>query len=68
MLLALCSNFKKEVCAKEELISVLGKKKIDVLLTLGAGDIGNLVQPIKNMLNWWKDYLLYLNGHLFLVY
>ena len=51
MLLALCSNSKKEVCAKEELLSVLEKKNIDVLLTLGAGDIGTLVQPIKHMLN-----------------
>lgn len=51
MLLDLCSNSKKEVCSKKELLAVLGNKKLDVLLTLGAGDIGTLVEPIKHMLN-----------------
>lgn len=51
MLLELCNNPKKEVCSKEELLSVLNTKDIDVLLTLGAGDIGTLVEPIKHMLN-----------------
>jgi UDP-N-acetylmuramate--alanine ligase len=51
MLLDLCDNPIKEVCSKDELLSVLKNKHIDVLLTLGAGDIGNLVQPIKHMLN-----------------
>ena len=32
-------------------ISVLNTKDIDILLTLGAGDIGTLVEPIKHMLN-----------------
>ena len=50
-ILDLCSNPKKELCAKENLLSALQSKQIDVLLTLGAGDIGNLVQPIKHMLN-----------------
>ena len=51
MLLDLCSNSKKEVCSKQELLAVLGNKELDVLLTLGAGDIGTLVEPIKQMLN-----------------
>ncbi len=51
MLLDLCSNSKKEVCSKQELLAVLGNKELDVLLTLGAGDIGTLVEPIKYMLN-----------------
>ena len=51
MLLDLCHNPKKEFCAKNKLLSVLENKHIDVLLTLGAGDIGTLVQPIKKMLN-----------------
>ncbi|MEC9209493.1 MAG: UDP-N-acetylmuramate--L-alanine ligase [Bacteroidota bacterium] len=50
-LLDLCNNTKKELCSKDELLSVLGKKNLDVLLTLGAGDIGTLVRPIKHMLN-----------------
>jgi UDP-N-acetylmuramate--alanine ligase len=51
MLLDLCNNSRKEICTKDNLISVLEKKKIDILLTLGAGDISNLVRPIKHMLN-----------------
>jgi UDP-N-acetylmuramate--alanine ligase len=51
MLLDLCENSKKELCKKEELLSVLEKKDIDILLTLGAGDIDSMVQPIKHMLN-----------------
>jgi len=51
MLLDLCNNPKKELCSKKELLSTLENKHIDVLLTLGAGDIGTLVQPIKHMLN-----------------
>ena len=51
MLLNLCSNSKKEVCSKQDLLGVLVNKELDVLLTLGAGDIGTLVEPIKNILN-----------------
>ena len=51
MLLDLCDNQKKELCSKDELLFVLERKRIDVLLTLGAGDIGALVQPIKHLLN-----------------
>ena len=51
MLLDLCDNPKKEVCSKDKLLSILDNKDIDVLLTLGAGDIGTLVEPIKHMLN-----------------
>ena len=51
MLLDLCTNPIKEVCSKEELLAVLKNKELDVLLTLGAGDIGTLVEPIKHLLN-----------------
>lgn len=51
MLLDLCNNPIKEVCSKEELLAVLKNKELDVLLTLGAGDIGTLVEPIKYLLN-----------------
>ena len=51
MLLDLCTNPIKEVCSKEELLAVLKNKELDVLLTLGAGDIGTLVEPIKHFLN-----------------
>ena len=51
IILDLCNNPKKELCSKKELLSILENKNIDVLLTLGAGDIASLVQPIKHMLN-----------------
>ncbi|WP_321515245.1 UDP-N-acetylmuramate--L-alanine ligase [Marinifilum fragile] len=38
------------ICTKEELIDLLKQKDLEVLLTLGAGDIDKLVEPIKNML------------------
>ncbi|MDQ2180363.1 UDP-N-acetylmuramate--L-alanine ligase [Marinifilum sp. D714] len=37
-------------CSKKELIDLLEQKDLEVLLTLGAGDIDKLVEPIKNML------------------
>jgi UDP-N-acetylmuramate--alanine ligase len=40
----------KMLCSKHELMDVLAKKKIDVLVTMGAGDIDTFVEPIKNML------------------
>ncbi len=51
MLLDLCTNIQKELCVKEDLLYLLEKKDIDVLLTLGAGDIGKLTAPIKYLLN-----------------
>lgn len=36
---------------KEDLMETLDKLDIDVLATVGAGDIDTFVQPIKNMLN-----------------
>jgi UDP-N-acetylmuramate--alanine ligase len=51
MLLDLCTNPRKETCSKQELLKILQGENLDVLITLGAGDIGTLVQPIKHMLN-----------------
>lgn len=38
---------EKRVCSKEELINVLKTIKTDVLITMGAGDIDTLIEPIK---------------------
>ena len=51
MLFNLCKNSNKELCSKNELLNRLNKSDIDVLLTLGAGDIGTLVNPIQRILN-----------------
>jgi UDP-N-acetylmuramate--alanine ligase len=40
----------KALCRKDELPGILKARKVEVLLTLGAGDIDQLVGPIKNML------------------
>jgi UDP-N-acetylmuramate--alanine ligase len=42
---------EKELCKKEDLLDLLKQKKIEVLMTLGAGDIENYVQPICEILN-----------------
>ncbi len=40
----------KTLCKKEELLDLLKKKGIEVLITLGAGDIDNMVPQIYNIL------------------
>ena len=50
MLAEKCS-IKNEDCSKEQLISILEKKDFEVLLTMGAGDISTMVQPIKALYN-----------------
>ena len=42
---------KKSMCKKEEILDVLSKKDIEVLITLGAGDIDNYVPQICGLLN-----------------
>lgn len=42
---------KKTLCKKSELLDIIrNKKEIEVLLTVGAGDIDQLLQPIKELL------------------
>lgn len=42
---------KKTLCRKEDLLPLLDKKNdIEVLLTIGAGDIDQLLEPIKEIL------------------
>ena len=41
---------QKQNCSKENLLNTLKGQYIQVLLTLGAGDIDQLVEPIRNML------------------
>jgi UDP-N-acetylmuramate--alanine ligase len=40
----------KTSCTKEELLDILKKSKIDVLLTMGAGDIDRMVVPVNHLL------------------
>ncbi|MCX6274879.1 MAG: UDP-N-acetylmuramate--L-alanine ligase [Bacteroidetes bacterium] len=41
----------KALCRKEGVMVELKARKVEVLLTLGAGDIDQLVEPIRNYLN-----------------
>lgn len=41
---------KKTLCNKEELLDILKTKQIEVLVTLGAGDIDQLLPEIKTLL------------------
>jgi UDP-N-acetylmuramate--alanine ligase len=48
MLLDLIEHKDKRLCADDELVEILLKIRPEVLLTLGAGDIDRLVEPIEN--------------------
>lgn len=41
---------KKSICRKNELVNTVEKLDIEVLLTMGAGDIDTLVKPLKDAL------------------
>ena len=43
-------GIEKTMCHKENLIELLKTKKIEVLITLGAGDVDNYVTPIYELL------------------
>ena len=51
MLLGLCVNSSKKLISKNLVIKNLENQKIDILLTIGAGDIADLVVPIKKMIS-----------------
>ena len=51
MLLDLCVNNSKKLISKNLVIKNLENQKIDILLTLGAGDIADLVVQIKKMIS-----------------
>ncbi len=46
------------VVSKDQLVDVLKQRKIDLLITAGAGDIDTLVEPIRN---WLHDELIKIN-------
>lgn len=44
-------GMEKSMCSKEELLNILKEKKIEVLITLGAGDIEDYATDIQKLLN-----------------
>lgn len=51
MILDLVKTTEKQLYSKEELLENIDKRKIEVLLIAGAGDIELLIEPIKKKLN-----------------
>lgn len=50
MLLERIRKADKVISTKDNIINLIAQKKPDLLITLGAGDIDQLVQPIRNYL------------------
>ena len=50
MLLDKMKSAKRMICQKKDLVEEIAKMEVEVLLTMGAGDIDTLVEPIKNKL------------------
>ena len=50
VLLSKIDLVNKELVVRGEVVNELAKKELQVLLTIGAGDIGVLVNPIRDML------------------
>ena len=48
-------GIEKSMCKKEEILNILKDKNIEVLITLGAGDIDNYVPEIKKELEKMKN-------------
>ncbi|MGL4851320.1 MAG: UDP-N-acetylmuramate--L-alanine ligase [Phocaeicola sp.] len=46
----ICNNIKKSYCSKESLLETIMSKEIEVLITLGAGDIEEYTLAIKQAL------------------
>ena len=46
MLLKKTNLVDKQLCKKEDLLDILEERRPEVLLTLGAGDIDQLIKPI----------------------
>ena len=41
----------KRMCHKDELLDIMAQNQYEVVLTIGAGDIDRLIEPIKNILD-----------------
>ncbi|TKC08212.1 UDP-N-acetylmuramate--L-alanine ligase [Pedobacter polaris] len=51
MLLDKITTDKKELCGKDSVLELIKNKNPELLLTVGAGDIDTLIEPLKNTLN-----------------
>lgn len=47
-------NLKNKcLCPKEHLIDTIADRKPELLVTMGAGNIDRLVEPLQNMISQW---------------
>lgn len=51
MLLANISAPEKALCSQEDILKIIAQKNPEVLITVGAGDIDQWVEPLRNLLN-----------------
>lgn len=51
MILDLVTIPEKKLVAKEDLLDEINRRDIDILITLGAGDINTFIDPITELLN-----------------
>lgn len=52
-LLKLCPNKEKSLISKEEVLEEIEKIRPPLLLTMGAGDIDQFVEPLQKMISTW---------------
>ena len=50
MLLGKMTLDNKQLVQKSELLQLIGKNRPEVLITMGAGDIDTMVEPVKNLI------------------
>jgi UDP-N-acetylmuramate--alanine ligase len=52
-LLDICESPKKNLIAKQDILEFISKKRPKILLTVGAGDIDQIVEPLQKMISTW---------------
>lgn len=52
MLLDKMKSHNKSICQKNDLVEEVSKRNIEVLMTMGAGDIDTFVEPLRNKLGF----------------
>ncbi|MOA46657.1 UDP-N-acetylmuramate--L-alanine ligase [compost metagenome] len=50
MILDMVTISNKKLCSKADLVNLINKEEIEVLVTVGAGDIDTLVEPLRKTL------------------
>jgi len=62
MLLKLIKHKKKHLCQKKDLINYIDSQPTEIVLTMGAGDIDQMVKPVEDFFiakyNLTKQYSL----------